>query len=144
MFRTMKRLSIIYDNSYHYKRIIQQFPTKVYKINMNNHKKVNNITKYYAFLGVIKRVPHYINENNEIFIKNENEYDHYEYVSNWCNLYKMPYTLIKPQIFGPLKLKNKRYFYDFREYDTYYYDVMKQQVYYQGRYDPKTNIIKIC
>lgn len=137
MFRSMKRLSIIYDNTY-YKSTIDYFPTKIYRINSNT---INN---NYSFLGVIKRVPHYINDNDEVFIKEENKYDHYKYVSNWCNLYKMPYTIINPQKYCPLKLKNKRYFYDFREFDTYHYDIDKQQVYYQGRYDPKNKIIKTC
>lgn len=137
MFRSMKRLSIIYDNTY-YKSTIDYFPTKIYRINSNT---INN---NYSFLGVIKRVPHYINDNDEVFIKEENKYDHYKYVYNWCNLYKMPYTIINPQKYCPLKLKNKRYFYDFREFDTYHYDIDKQQVYYQGRYDPKNKIIKTC
>lgn len=142
MFRSLKRMFIIYDNTY-YKSSIDHFPTKIYKAN-SSYNNVSALNNNYSFLGIIKRVPHYINENNEVFVKDETKYDYYVYVSNWCNLYKMPYTMINPQRFCPLKLKNNRYFYDYREYDTYQYDTQKKQVYYKGVYDPKTKIIKIC
>lgn len=143
MFRSMKKLSIIYDNAY-YKSTVDYFPTKIYKANSNSYNNLGTINNNYSFLGVIKRVPHYINENDEIFIKDENKYDYYIYVSNWCKLYKMPYTMINPQKFCPLKLRNKRYFYDYREFDTYYYDETIKQVYYKGKYDSKNQIIKMC
>ena len=133
--RSLKCLSIIYENSYYYKSTMHQFPTKIYHVD-------NQINYKYAFLGIIKQVPHYINEQNEVFIKDENKYQYFKYVSHWCNLNKMPYSLINPQRFRQLQLENEKYFYDSREYDTYYYDVTKQRVYYKGRYDPKSKMIK--
>ena len=140
MFRSMKRLSIIYDNAY-YNSTINHFPTKIYKIKSDSYNSVNTINHNYSFLGVIKRIPHYINENNEIFIKDETTYDCYKYVSNWCNLHKMPYTIINPQQYCPLILKNKKYFYDYRKFDTYCYNEEKKQVYYKGKYNPKNKMI---
>ena len=105
--------------------------------------KISNCGNY-RFFGVMKKKHHFINPFNEIFIKDENNFNYYKYVFQWCEINKKPYTYYNEKIYKTLYLKNKKYFYDMNHFDTYKFDETKQIVKYVGRYNGKINKISVC
>lgn len=97
----------------------------------------------FHFFGVMKQKHHYINNLNELFIKDENYLNEYKYVLQWCNFKKMPYNTCGPQQYKSLSLNNKEYFYDYKHLDTYKYDEQNKKIKYVGKYYEKFNMIRL-
>ncbi len=98
----------------------------------------------YRFFGVMKKKHHYINTFNELFIKDENNFNYYKYVLQWCYINKKPYAYYNQDLYKTLNLKNRKYFYDTNHFDTYKFDEEKQIVKYVGRYNEILNKISVC
>lgn len=92
----------------------------------------------FTYLGMVKNKPHYKNLYDEVFLCHS--YGKLDYVADWLDEYKMLWTDY-PVKYRLITVKNKDYFFDVHDFDTYAYDYNKSIVYPVGYYCPKKHII---
>lgn len=105
------------------------------------HCEAKTFPNEYKFLGFIKQMKHFITMDNKVYIKSYEDYQYKKTNQFWCQENKMLYTYSHPQQYKLLKMKKKKYFYDFINKDTYTFNHDKGIVVYAGIYNEKTNRI---
>ena len=102
------------------------------------HSPQHILEKYdsFTFLGMIKQKPHFINPYYEAY--EMNLYGRLDYCADWLDDHKMLWT-DDPINYRLITIKNKNYFYDLTDYDSYTFDYDKQLVIPTGTYCPFTH-----
>tara|TARA_B100000963_G_scaffold358588_1_gene383598 strand:+ start:969 stop:1418 length:450 start_codon:yes stop_codon:yes gene_type:complete len=101
--------------------------------------KTDTVMGKYKFLGYIKKLKHFTTIYNEIYVKKIDSYHYDDTNQKWCDKNKIIYTYQHPQQYKLLTIKDKKYFYDVNNKDTYRYDPVKEIVVYAGIYNENLN-----
>ena len=126
MLRNILTTTIItnFKNSIHHRPLSAL--TLEYNTPPPNFTMLNIMEDKFQYLGLIKNMPHFLNNKNEVYCRFDDEIE-YEHVADWNDEYKMLWTE-NPIIYKLHIHKNIKYFYDVEFCDAYTYCYKKHIV----------------